>query len=277
MKPGHVLTCSSKCHTEMTIKHPQAYDELNTLKADIECAKSPEVQSFFRTLATHNPSEDIASWSDFLQDANAPESLLNDPAVHRLVSASYSYVMTLRHYLPGLLQDTKTQTPPSIYILGARAEATMPRHLWSILRPMALKVSMIGNHVPIMPSKPSSSSVQLAYHGGLYHNLNLSMPDVFALFNPGLGHPNLKDLWHPSLVPVLESNRPILLTSFSSEDLDRDLRAIEQVATTVGRASPSSSWTPVVEENPFGSLKCTIDPLQLLSPVHTNRFACWIK
>ncbi|RQM21663.1 hypothetical protein B5M09_003982 [Aphanomyces astaci] len=228
------------------------------------------------------------SWADMLADAGVSSHLAHDPAVTRLISAAYSYPMTLRHYLPGmsmhplrLHSHTHTQSSlallPSIsssidaahrvYILGARAEATMPRHLWTPLHPWRLDISLIGNHVPVMrstPPSPPSSSLNLSFHNGLYHDLDLPSPHAFVLFNPGLGHPALRSQWRPTLARVLESHRPILLTSFSDEDLQRDVRVLE----TAGRRID-------IAENPFGSTKASIDPMHLVaSPVHSNRFVC---
>ncbi|RHY81720.1 hypothetical protein DYB26_015749 [Aphanomyces astaci] len=231
------------------------------------------------------------SWADMLADAGVSSHLAHDPAVTRLISAAYSYPMTLRHYLPGMLiclcihyDSIPTLTLQSslallpsisssidaahrVYILGARAEATMPRHLWTPLHPWRLDISLIGNHVPVMrstPPSPPSSSLNLSFHNGLYHDLDLPSPHAFVLFNPGLGHPALRSQWRPTLARVLESHRPILLTSFSDEDLQRDVRVLE----TAGRRID-------IAENPFGSTKASIDPMHVVAaPVHSNRFVC---
>ncbi|KAF0687643.1 Aste57867_20627 [Aphanomyces stellatus] len=271
MKAGHVLACSDKCLTTLATLHPQTHAELLTLKDDIACAQSSDVRALFHKLAKHTPSPTVTTWTDLLHDVGASPSLLNDPAVLRLVSASYSYVMTLRHYLPDLLPDTTTLPRPSVYIVGARAEATMPRHFWTMLHPYQWNVAMIGNHVPVLRAKPpSDDAIHISYHNGLFHDLTLPSPDAFVLFNPGLGHPNLRTLWAPTLATMLQTRRSMLLTAFSAEDLARDVAVLT--------ASHASMATPVTfHENPFGSAKCTVDPLHLLSPVHTNRFACVIQ
>ncbi|RHY53897.1 hypothetical protein DYB30_009809 [Aphanomyces astaci] len=209
------------------------------------------------------------SWAGMLADAGVSSHLAHDPAVTRLISAAYSYPMTLRHYLPALLPSISSSIDAAhrVYILGARAEATMPRHLWTPLHPWRLDISLIGNHVPVMrstPPSPPSSSLNLSFHNGLYHDLDLPSPHAFVLFNPGLGHPALRSQWRPTLARVLESHRPILLTSFSDEDLQRDVRVLE----TAGRRID-------IAENPFGSTKASIDPMHVVAaPVHSNRFVC---
>ncbi|ETW08238.1 hypothetical protein H310_00877 [Aphanomyces invadans] len=270
MKLGHVLTCSPACETKLATDHSDTHDLLLSLRHDLECARSPSVRHLFRTLEALSLSTSTASWSDLLADAGASSSLRDDPAVTRLVSATFSFVMTLRHFLPALLPDVASmEKAHRVYILGARAEATMPRHLWSMLSPWRLDISLIGNHVPVLPSKPHApSSFTLSFHNGLFHDLNLPSPDAFVLFNPGLGHPALQSLWQPTLIRMLDSKKPLLLTSFCEEDLHRDICAIEGVR---GAGGPRLD----ISENPFGSTKATVDPLNLLArPVHSNRFVC---
>jgi splicing suppressor protein 51 len=180
-----------------------------------------------------------------------------------------------------------------LFVLGARAEAMMPNHLWNMIRPYRLHLTMIGNHVPVMRGVARTSNVKednddpvhLSYHSQLFHQ-HVSMaknkekdkvnkvPDGFVLFNPGLGHPHLERLWSPSISLALQHLRPLLITSFSAVDLERDLRVLHATAKSLN-STLRFMYPPQL--NPFKSLKYTVDPAQLLAPVQTNQYAMVIQ
>lgn len=242
----------------------------------------------------------VDSWESYLQLYTKDQRWLQDDQALRLVSAAYSYIMTLVHYLPGefvgygLLWDNslavyisadllqpKSDTTDTIklQVLGARAEATMPRHIWEDLcyfhphRRFAIK--LIGDHAPQMRKKAaaqvadtSANTLELEIINGLYHEIqDKTLPDAFVMFNPGVGHPFLKSNWRPTIEAVLTSGRPILLTAFSEEDQERDLKVLNAIATD-SRMELDFIVSPRL--NPFQKRTCQMDPSNLLAPIQTN-------
>ncbi|KDO23352.1 hypothetical protein SPRG_11665 [Saprolegnia parasitica CBS 223.65] len=185
--------------------------------------------------------------------------------------------MTLRHYLPALCATSEKRA--ALYVLGARAEATMPKHMWGVLNPHRVHLTMVGNHVPVfrkLPSDDSDDAVHVSFRSSLFHEMAPSTPspDAFVLFNPGLGHPALSALWAPSLSMALATRKPLLITCFSAIDLHRDLTALEASASTL---CGHLHFTRSAQLNPFQSRKATVDPAALLAPVHTNQYAMVVR
>lgn len=173
-----------------------------------------------------------------------------------------------------------------IHVVGARAEATMPRQLWDELlcfhpTVRAFDITLVGDDVPAtrdttkrMKQTTSDRVVRLEAINGLYHELHVvertrarPPPHALVLFNPGVGHPGLKARWRPTLAALVASGKPILLTSFSQADQDRDVAALAELRGECGELA----FVVSPESNPFRSLKCQIDPLHVLAPpIQTN-------
>ncbi|KAJ0408670.1 hypothetical protein ATCC90586_007696 [Pythium insidiosum] len=174
---------------------------------------------------------------------------LRDECALRLVSAAYTFVMTLSTFLD---------------------EATMPRHIWQELlhqHPCRhFEIKLVGDHVPaIRPQQ--QPRLHIENHPGLYHEVTIPQPaDAFVLFNPGIGHPRLEKLWRPTLEGLVATGKPLLLTSFSEKDLERDLAALPQVQFVV---EP--------QLNAFGSLMYQLDPSDVFTPIQTNRHVMVVK
>lgn len=252
----------------------------------------------------------IDSWEAYLALFTTDAQWLRDPRALRLVSAAYSFVMTLSYLLPGertlslsvsLTMDgahalvalvttaaLRDATDPSstdltLHVIGARAEAMMPRHLWDELAffhpdVRALELKLIGDHVPALrsssktPKNQPQRVVAVENITGLYHDAAVmaqlqTPPQAFVLFNPGVGHPYLRDRWRPTIASLLASGKPLLLSSFSKADQDRDVAALKDLALASG--SPLTFVVPP-QLNPFRSLKLQIDPLQRTAPIQTN-------
>uniref|UniRef100_K3WH95 Mitochondrial splicing suppressor 51-like C-terminal domain-containing protein n=1 Tax=Globisporangium ultimum (strain ATCC 200006 / CBS 805.95 / DAOM BR144) TaxID=431595 RepID=K3WH95_GLOUD len=167
----------------------------------------------------------------------------------------------------------------------------MPRHFWDDLtffHPTipGFDIKLIGDHVPVLRKKRSPPQqqqaerdrIQLENINALYHNLHTSgaipAPDAFVLFNPGIGHPFLKQRWQPTMEALLASRKPILLSSFSKVDLDRDVAVLRELCQS---QKGDLKFLASPQSNPFRNLKYQIDPLDLLRPIRTNNFAMVVQ
>lgn len=159
----------------------------------------------------------------------------------------------------------------------------MPRHFWeelSFFHPDVTKfdIKLIGDHVPALRKKKRQqqehqrSRIHLENINGLYHDQHVSEsiqtpPDAFVLFNPGIGHPFLKERWQPTVESLLASGKPILLSSFSKVDQERDVAVLKELG---GDANEETTFLIPPQRNPFRNLKYHVDPLNLMTPIQTN-------
>lgn len=87
--------------------------------------------------------------------------------------------------------------------------------------------------------------------------------DAFVLFNPGLGHPHLRQGWKSAAERLIISGLPIVVTCHSSKDLARDYAEID----AIGQRCLGVEWAKgrgahiLPRENAFRSLRQTEDPL----------------
>ena len=173
-------------------------------------------------------------------------------------------------------QHTDDRT--TVAIVGARAEAMMPDFIWGRVQKRFPKQSfifqMIGDDVPkrsakvpkIWPESTPCERITLQYISQLYHHqAQRSVPHAFALFHPGFGHAHLRERWRPSVQMLLCAKKPIMLTSFSKQDQERDLDALVKLAQP--NALRIHSY-----ENAFPSLKWDVDPQDLLHPIQANKY-----
>ncbi|TYZ59460.1 hypothetical protein PybrP1_002456 [[Pythium] brassicae (nom. inval.)] len=298
---GLRVACSERCAESLASERRKLLLQFRSAAEDAAFGASDDAKLLFaqakRATPLHGVAQRVGSWHEFLQLFTSDERWLANPPALRLLSAAYSYVMTLAHYLPALRQASGSQSADvaRIHVIGARAEATMPRHLWDELpffhpSVRAFDVTLVGDHVPAVrqqqqkPPQPSSSAapeaeprgrvVRLETINGLYHEPHvvertraMPPPDALVLFNPGVGHPFLKARWRPTLAALLASGKPILLSSFSQADQDRDVAALGELRSECGELA----FLVSPQSNPFRSLKCQIDPLHLLAPpIRTN-------
>jgi splicing suppressor protein 51 len=231
-------------------------------------------------LQTSDATE-TAAWVNYLRLYAPPAGsaaaegsrLLSDERAVRLASSAFSYVLTLSAFLPRLVSpvgavetsDGDKDRPVALHVVGARAEAMMPDYLWdevALLHPQrrALEITLVGDHVPISRKVRSARGLPLQVEAvrGLYHDVTLPSPDALVLFNPGIGHPLLRDRWSPTVRTMLESGKPLLLTAFSAADQERDVDVLRQLAT--GSASGRRLQFLVEPRvNPFRSLKFQVN------------------
>ncbi|KAK4114037.1 hypothetical protein N656DRAFT_796551 [Canariomyces notabilis] len=161
------------------------------------------------------------------------------------------------------IKSLRVSPPPvRVFVLGARAESSLPRDAWiqlAHLFPRAkIHLILIGpeamvnrdNEFPLPPRTPQNpfgaivedrvwhtmkiSTIVDYYH--TIHKTGYFYPydpyfDCFVLFHPGLGHPASSHEWEETLPMLLETKVPILATGYTQTDMERD---VEWVRKTTG-------------------------------------------
>ena len=154
---------------------------------------------------------------------------------------------------PGIKGLRPKSPPVRIFILGARAESSLPRDVWMQLAYLfprtVFHIIFIGpesmtnrdDEFPLPERTPSNPfgvivedrispqlkvSTYVEYYQTL-HNAGHFYPydpyfDCFMLFHPGLGHPAGSYEWQKSLPLLLETKVPILATGYTQYDMERD-------------------------------------------------------
>ena len=185
------------------------------------------------------------------------------------------------------VKGIKPAPPPvRIFILGARAESSLPREVWVQLTHLFPRVAFhlvfIGpesmanreNEFPLPPRTPENpfdaivedrltNTLKISTFVEYYHTLHKAGQfypydpyfDCFMLFHPGLGHPASTHEWEETIPMLLETKVPILVTGYTQFDMDRD---IEWVNKTVG-GEMDMLLQP--GENRFRSLRWDINDL----------------
>lgn len=88
--------------------------------------------------------------------------------------------------------------------------------------------------------------------------------DAFVLFNPGLGHPHLREGWEGAVKRLLTSGKPVIVSCHSRQDLDRDeqqLRAIDEGWNSGGAGDGEGVDFLYSRENAFSSRMMSEDPV----------------
>ncbi|PGH16927.1 hypothetical protein AJ80_04995 [Polytolypa hystricis UAMH7299] len=144
--------------------------------------------------------------------------------------------------------------PVRIFVLGARAESSLPRDVWLQLPYLFPGASI--NLIFIGPESMANRDAEFPLpertasnpFGGIVedrlgpqlkittfvdyfhtmHHANMFQPydpyfDCFMLFHPGLGHPASSHEWEETLPHLLETKVPILCTGYSEWDMKRDI------------------------------------------------------
>ena len=148
--------------------------------------------------------------------------------------------------------------PMRIFILGARAESSLPREVWLqlayIFPRVKFHIILIGpesmtnrdSELPLPERTPRnpfgaviegriSFQMKISTFVEYYHTLhkaNLFQPfdpyfDCFVLFHPGLGHPASAHEWEETLPQLLETKVPIICTGYTEWDMNRDRQWVE--------------------------------------------------
>ena len=152
------------------------------------------------------------------------------------------------------ISGLRLSSPPvRIFILGARAESSLPREVWmqlSYLFPRStIHLIFIGpesmanrdSEFPL-PERTAtnpfgaivedriSDKMKITTYVEYFHTLheaNLFYPydpyfDCFMLYHPGLGHPASSHEWESTIPQLLETKVPIICTGYTEWDMQRD-------------------------------------------------------
>ncbi|KAK0621372.1 PXA domain-containing protein [Bombardia bombarda] len=162
-------------------------------------------------------------------------------------------------------QDVKglrMEAPPvRLFILGARAESSLPRDVWTQLAHLfprsRFHLIFIGpesmanrdDEFPLPPRTPTNpfgaivedrvwptmkiSTIVDYYH--TLHKANYFYPydpyfDCFIMFHPGLGHPASSHEWEETIPMLLETKAPVIVTGYTQADMERDIAWVEKSA-----------------------------------------------
>jgi hypothetical protein len=164
-------------------------------------------------------------------------------------------------------------------VVGARAEAALPVDVWSDLMLLTgcqrLRIDFYGpaaapEGVPAEREWIGAAGQRLMLSiasGELFHLSRLgqsmlargsttgdvqSLPDAFALFDPGCSEPGWERAWEPTLRALFASGCPVLMTALSTSDGSRDEAFINSLGL-YGKAQPIHALEPY-NANPFSSL-----------------------
>ena len=158
------------------------------------------------------------------------------------------------------IKGLRPSSPPvRIFVLGARAESSLPRDVWAQLVYMfpraKFHVILIGPesmanrdgefplpertaHNPFgavvedrVGPRMKISTIVDYFH--TIHNTGYFHPydpyfDCFMLYHPGLGHPASSHEWEETLPQLLETKVPIICTGYTEWDMLRDRNWVEE-------------------------------------------------
>ncbi|KAI1085711.1 PXA domain-containing protein [Whalleya microplaca] len=176
--------------------------------------------------------------------------------------------------------------PVRIFILGARAESSLPRNVWVQLAHLfprgKFHLIFIGpesmanrdDEFPLPPRTPSNPfgaivedrvwpTMKISTIVDYYHTLHKTGQfypydpyfDCFVMFHPGLGHPASSHEWSETVPLLLETKAPILVTGYTQYDMERDIKWVNKTC--------SGEFDILMEpgENTFRSLRWDLNDL----------------
>ncbi|KAH8165411.1 hypothetical protein CIB48_g2843 [Xylaria polymorpha] len=153
------------------------------------------------------------------------------------------------------ISGLRPEAPPiRLFILGARAESSLPRNVWVQLAHLfprgKFHLIFIGpesmanrdDEFPLPPRTASNPfgavvedrvwpTMKISTIVDYYHTLHKTghfYPydpyfDCFVMFHPGLGHPASSHEWTETVPLLLETKAPILVTGYTQHDMERDI------------------------------------------------------
>ncbi|KAJ2781350.1 translational activator for mitochondrial COX1 [Coemansia javaensis] len=156
------------------------------------------------------------------------------------------------------------QMPLRVFVLGARAEAMLPPHLYLqlayLLPSSPIHVYFVGPEcIPTAEGTRStivvSSRLALKYHKSYFHDAIWNFApfdpftDIFFLFSPGIGHPRARAGWQPTIDKLLETKCAVFATGFHERDMECDVDALTE------DFGDRMDWLLHPRQNPFASQK----------------------
>ena len=145
-----------------------------------------------------------------------------------------------------------------LFVLGARAESSLPREVWYQLAHVFPRASfhlvfvgpeaMKGREAEYpLPARTAvnpfgavvervSYNMKISTYVDYFHTLHAAGAfapydayfDCFVLFHPGLGHPGSAAEWEHTLPQLLQTKLPVLATGYTEHDLARDVDWVAQ-------------------------------------------------
>lgn len=159
------------------------------------------------------------------------------------------------------VRNLRLEAPPvRLFVLGARAESSLPRDAWTQLAHLFPRSSFhlvfIGpeamanrdDEFPLperTPGNPFGAVVERPWQNmkistivDYYHTIHRTghfYPydpyfDCFVLFHPGLGHPASSHEWAETIPMLLETKAPIIVTGYTQYDMERDIDWVNKTA-----------------------------------------------
>lgn len=140
-----------------------------------------------------------------------------------------------------------------LFILGARAESSLPRDVWYQLAHLFPRATFHLNFIGPESMANRESEYPLPDRtaqnpfGAVIERIDYRMKistfvdyfdtlhqagyfepfdpyfDCFVMFHPGLGHPGSRAEWEGTLPRLLETKVPVICTGYTEEDLTRDV------------------------------------------------------
>jgi splicing suppressor protein 51 len=170
----------------------------------------------------------------------------------------------------------------NVYLVGARAEATLPSHIWlqlAYLFPATpFHIHFIGPDALAPNQEPHTKSVNerllFTYDNAMYHDYHETIEkfdpftDLFFMFSPGIGHGDAREGWKTSIEKALETKCPIFVTGYDEADMKNDIEAVEQ------DYDGEFDWVMKPSVNEFRSLKRDVNLMDLRQTIFAN-YGIW--
>ncbi|GFN13947.1 translational activator for mitochondrial COX1 [Aspergillus tubingensis] len=158
------------------------------------------------------------------------------------------------------IQGLRLKAPPvRIFILGARAESSLPREVWlqlsyifprSLIHLIFIGPESMANRDDEFPLPERTSEnpfggivedrlggqFKITTYVDYFHTMYKAQYfqpfdpylDCFMLFHPGLGHPASSHEWEETLPQLLETKVPIISTGYTQWDMERDINWVNE-------------------------------------------------
>ncbi|KAI9653993.1 MAG: translational activator for mitochondrial COX1 [Bathelium mastoideum] len=280
---GIPVACSEEHWADDYEAHLEICDTLREINEDDHDLRSGRVFTEFEYPGGQMDEAmvNMTNWDTFLytRDFRA----INDPRSMRQVTRMLTYPTTIASVIHELspynirsgalrytlhpprsgagigIKDLRLRPPPvRIFVLGARAESSLPRDVWLQLAYMFGRSSfhlilvgpeaMLGRDAefPLPPRTATNPfgaivedrvgpNMKISTYVEYWHTLhraNVFQPfdpyfDAFVLFHPGLGHPASSHEWAETLPLLLETKVPIIATGYTEWDMRRDWKWVE--------------------------------------------------
>lgn len=198
------------------------------------------------------------------------------------------------------IKGLRPSSPPvRIFVLGARAESSLPRDVWAQLVYMfpraKFHIILIGPESMVnrdgeypLPERsahnpfgavvedrlgPQMKISTIVDYFHTIHNTGYFYPydpyfDCFMLYHPGLGHPASSHEWEETLPQLLETKVPIICTGYTEWDMLRDRRWVEE------RVKGEYDMLMEPGENRFRSLRWDLNDLDP-SDISCGNWGVW--